>query len=181
MIPNIIHHNRPERLEPLKKELAEQGIVEYRICEGVHARTVYEGINLAHKQIVRWAKEKELSKVLIFEDDIQFTDKGAFDYFMQNEPKDYDLYLGGVFLGKVTDGIVERFTALTCYIVHSRFYNTFLSTDNDKHLDHMLAGLGKYVVCEPMVCRQFNGHSTNTGKYENYDLIFENRKMFKRM
>lgn len=180
MVANIIHmSDKPKRLEILMKELKEQEITDYRLWEGIHAKTVEKGINLAHKQIVRYAKENELDKVLIFEDDIQFTDRGAFKYFIDHEPLDYDLYLGGIFLGTIRDNVVKSFTAPTCYMVHKEFYEKYLATDNDSHIDHALSGIGKYIVCEPFICRQHNGISGNTGKYENYDFIFETRKMFK--
>lgn len=182
MIPNILHREeRTDRIPRLMQELESQNITDYRFWDGIHdRRSVEAGVNQAHKQIVRWAKEIGLSKVLIFEDDIKFCDEGAFKYYLQNEPLDYDLYMGGIFLGQIKDGIAERFTAMHCYMVHERFYDTFLSTPNDIHIDHSLAGLGKYVVCEPFIAIQYNGHSDNAGGYRNYDVIFENRKLFKK-
>lgn len=178
---NIIHRiEEQQRLGNLMKELNEQGITNYEFWDGVHdVRSTYAGINKAHKQIVKAAKNNNLDKVLIFENDIKFTDKGAFDYYISNEPEDYDIYLGSIFLGQIRNGIAERFTALTCYIVHSRFYDTFLSVPDDMHLDHALAGLGKYVVCEPFICTQYNGWSYNSQKHCNYDIIFENKKLYR--
>lgn len=180
MTANIIHKDdRPERIEPLMKQLSEQGINHFRLWDGIHARTVVEGVNLAHKQIIQNAKDYGLEKVLVFEDDIEFFGKGAFDYYLKHEPDEYDIYLGGIYLGKIVNGVAMYFTAMHCYMVHSRFYNTFLSVPNDMHIDHALAGLGLYVVCDPFICRQSNGHSSNTGKYENYDILFNNRNIYK--
>lgn len=180
MVLNIIHKpERTDRYAKLMNELSNQNISDYRFWDGIHAETVQKGVNLAHKQIVRYAKEMQLSKVLISEDDLKFTDNGAFEYYLNNEPNNYDLYLASIFLGKIVNGIAERFTALTLYMVAERFYDTFLSTPDHLHIDHALAGLGRYVVCEPFICTQHNGHSDNTGKYQNYDILFENRKLYK--
>ena len=180
MIPNIIHKTeRTERKENLLRELKEQGIESYNIWEGVYSpNSTMEGINLAHKQIVEWAKNERLEKVLIFEDDIKFTDKGAWKYFLNNEPKEYDIYLGGIYLGVINEGLVSAFTALHCYVVHSRFYDKFLSVKSDLHLDHALADGGKYIVCEPMIAVQYNGWSDNSAAVCNYDNIISQRKLF---
>jgi hypothetical protein len=183
MVLNIIHKSeRIDRMGALSKELVTQEINDYRFWEGIHGRTTYEGINLAHKQIIRYAKERELSKILIAEDDIKFSDAGAFGYFLQNEPEDYDIYLGGIFLGHINNGIALRFTGMTLYMVHERFYDAFLKTPDDMHIDHALAEVGgRYVVCDPFVVTQHNGKSDNTGRHENYDFIFENRKLYKKV
>lgn len=179
VIPNIIHH-RIDRMDRLKKELEGQGIVKYNLWDGVWSeRTVVKNINLAHKQIVQWAKDEGLPKVLIFEDDIFFCDKGAFDYYLQNEPTDYDIYLGGIYLGVIKDNLVKAFTGMHCYMVHERFYDTFLSTPTEIHVDHSLKDLGKYIVCDPFIAIQHNGWSDNSKKHCDYTFMFENRNLYK--
>lgn len=179
LTPNVINI-RPDRVPRLLDEFKRQGIKDYNLWDGIYDRkTVQENINCAHKQIVEWAKEECLSKVLIMEDDISFTDTKAFDYYLQNEPSDYDIYLGGIYLGIIKNGVVDAFTGMHCYIVHERFYDTFLSTPTKMHVDHSLKGLGKYIVCDPFIAVQFNGWSDNSQKYCNYDVLLENRKLYK--
>lgn len=180
LIPNVISH-RIDRKERLVNELKGQGIEKYVEWDGVWSeKTVVKNINLAHKQIVEWARDENLEKVLIMEDDIQFCDKGAFDYYLQNEPADYDIYLAGIYLGVIkNDNTVSAFTGMHCYIVHNRFYDTFLNTSKDIHIDHSLKDLGKYVVCNPFAAVQYNGWSDNSQKYCNYDCLLEHRKLYK--
>lgn len=178
---NIIHKSEQvERMNVLKKELEEQGIGNYNLWEGVyHPESVVTGINKAHKQIVEWAKENDLWEVIIMEDDVKFCGKGAFDYYLKNKPDDFDIYLGGIFLGVMNDeNIVGRFTGMTCYCVLKRFYEKFLAVDEKEHIDIALSHLGKYVVCNPFIVTQHNGVSSNTTRYENYEAIFENRKLY---
>lgn len=180
MKPNIIHNRaKNERYIILMNELATQGIVDYEIWDAVHDVTVIKSINLAHKQIVKWAKENNQPSVLIFEDDIKFTDTTAFEYYLRNIPEDYDIYLGGYFLGEVKDVLLHEFTALHCYMVHERFYDIFLGTKDDIHLDQALAGLGKYVPCQPIVAIQHNGWSDNARQYCNFDRIFQSKILYK--
>jgi hypothetical protein len=180
LIPNILHSpKRTDRIPVLEDELEMQGIDHYNTWHPIHAPTIKESINISHKQIIQWAKDNYLPEVLIFEDDIKFLGEGAIDYYMEQKPKDYDLYLGGIYHGKIKeDNTVEKFTALHCYFVHQNFYNTFLSTNSHQHLDHALAGLGKYIVCNPMIAVQQNGYSDNEKSYQNYDQLIKNRNLY---
>lgn len=181
MIPNVLHNSaRTERMPILENELRTQGIETYLSWDIIHAKTVIESINISHKQIIKWAKQEGLEKVLVFEDDIRFCGNGAFDYYLKNEPDDYDLWLGGIYLGVIENGISKEFTALHCMMVHSRFYDSFLDTPNNMHLDHALANKGLYKVCEPFIAIQHNGYSDNSGVYCNYDIMFKDRKLFNR-
>lgn len=180
LIPNIIHNkDRHDRRDTLLAELKYQGIEEFRVWDAIFdPKGAQRGINRAHKQIIRWAKDEGLPEVLVFEDDIRFCGKGAFDYFLSQKPDDFDIYLGGIYYGKIENGLIAgRFAALHCYVVNSRFYDTFLSTDNNEHLDGALSGLGKFVVCHPFAAVQYNGYSQNNKHYCNFDLLLENREL----
>lgn len=177
---NIIIGNLSERLPNLNKELEEQGILDYEFWPGVFLPSVKASINAAHKQIVEYAKLAEWPEVRIAEDDLRFSGKGAWDYFLKQKPIDFDIYLGGVFLGDPDDNnIVKDFTGMTMYVVKQRFYDTFLSVPNDDHIDRLLGGLGRYVVCNPFVVTQYDGRSSNTGKHEAYGRLQESRNFYK--
>ncbi len=92
MTLNIIHlPHRVDRLELLKNELITQEIADYRIWDGVlDEEKPFRGIAQAHKRIITWARDQNLHKVMIAEDDVKFTAKGAFKHFLQHEPADYD-------------------------------------------------------------------------------------------
>lgn len=177
---NIVVGNRSERIPRLMTELSTQGILDYEFWPGVFVPSIKRSINLAHKQIVYYAKIAEWDEVVIAEDDIKFTHPDSWKYFLKNKPEDYDLYLSMVYLGWPDEnGIVKDFTGLTLYMVHSRFYENFLSVSEDEHLDRALSQAGgKFVVCNPFVAIQYNGHSSNTGKMENYDNLLAGRKLF---
>lgn len=181
MTVNILHGGHSPRIPILLKELEQQGITGYKLWEGKHdSKSVVKAINLSHKMIVEDALERGLEYVTIFEDDIKFTDFGAWDYYLINKPKSFDIYLGGIYLGDILpDNTVKSFTALHCYTIHSKFYATFLSTPNDKHIDRSLDNLGDFYVCNPFIAVQHSGYSSNTGKDETYDNLLQNRVLFK--
>ena len=108
---NIIHlPYRADRLELLTSELAAQDL-KACIWPGILSpEDPKKGISRAHKQIVSWAMQQQLSSVMIAEDDIRFTAPGAFDHFIKARPADFDLYLGGIYYGKIReDNTVEDF------------------------------------------------------------------------
>lgn len=181
MVPQIIHGGHSPRIPILLNELQQQGINEFKIVEGiVDKSSVVKSINISHKKIVWQAIQDGLEEVAIFEDDIKFTDIGAWDYFLKEKPRDFDLYLGGIYLGDIAeDNTTKAFTALHCYIIHSRFYATFLSTPDNVHIDRSLDNLGRYVVCQPFIAIQQNGYSSNTGKDETYDNLYLNRTFYR--
>ena len=116
MVLNIIHlPHRTDRLKLLNQELIEQNILDYKIWDGIIDKSIpQKGISQAHKQIVKYAQEEKLSEILIAEDDLYFTAKGAFDYFLKNKPSDFDIYLGGIHEGKVKqDNTVADFSGTT--------------------------------------------------------------------
>lgn len=181
MRANIIHcSNQSNRLPRLLKELEAQNITDYELWEGHHDRTsVVKSINLAHKQIIEYAQLAKWDEVLVMEDDIRFCGEGAFYYFLANKPKSFDIYLGGIYIGEPDENNkVRYFTGFHCYIVHSRFYETFLSTPTDQHIDRSLDNLGEYYVSNPFTSIQYNGFSSNTRKEENYNDLLQNRVLY---
>jgi hypothetical protein len=180
---HIIHNpDDLKRINQLEKELSNQGIDNYYLWDAVYdERGTYQGINKAHKQIVRWAKENDLPFVTVAEDDLLFFDKGAYEYYLNNEPKEYDLYLSGIFLGEIDENNeTKKFTGLSLYRVKNNYYNTFLQAEENEHLDIALSYQGgKFIVCNPFTVRQHNGYSTNEKRFLNYDFMFSQRKIFK--
>lgn len=145
--------------------------------DGIYLPSIKQSINLAHKQIIEYARLAEWDEVAIAEDDVRFTNHKSWEYFLSKKPNEFDIYLGGVFLGIPDDNQqVKNFTGMTCYIVSKRFYDIFLSVPDDEHIDRALDGLGKYIVCDPFICTQWDGISGNTGKYEEYGHIQGGRK-----
>jgi hypothetical protein len=177
---HIIHGNRrAERLPLLLEQLQSQNITNYELWDGIYLPSIKAGINAAHKQIVEYAKIAEWPYVIIAEDDIVFSGKGSYDYFLDRMPEDFDLYLSMVYTGDPDENnIVRKFTGMTLYIVNERFYDVFLSVNPEEHIDVALTGLGKYVLCDKFVAYQRNGFSSNTGRSEVYDSLLAGREMF---
>ncbi|MBL4651382.1 MAG: hypothetical protein JKY53_00755 [Flavobacteriales bacterium] len=161
--------------------MAEQNIQKYKIWAGIlDKENPRQGIAKSHKQIVKWARDQNLKSVLIAEDDLKFTAKGAFEYYIKNEPEDYDLYLGGIIYGTIKgDNTVNDFSGMHLYKIKQNFYDTFLSIPENRNIDGLLENKGKYVVCNPIIAIQHNGFSDNQHKHQKYDLCIENKKIFK--
>jgi hypothetical protein len=177
----IIHNSvQTERYETLIRELQGQGIDKYEIFPSVYDwRSVKRGINLAHKSVVEYGKLRGEVETCVMEDDIRFCGGGAFEYFLKNKPDDFDLYLGGIYVGEIQpDNTVKEFCGFHCYIIHERFYDTFLELPLDEHIDNVCKGKGKFVVCNPFIAVQYNGFSAQTGKSENYDSLLEGRRFY---
>jgi len=162
-------------------ELETQGITDYMMWQGLFLPSIKESINRSHKQIIEWAYENDLEEVCICEDDLHFFDKGAWDFYMSQKPKDYSIYFGMIFLGEIDmENRVKNFTGMTIYCVHKKFYPIFLSVPDDDHIDVLLSKTkGDFYVCNPFIATQHSGISSNTGKFETYDRLLSGRPIFK--
>jgi hypothetical protein len=176
---------REDRRNAFSHQSAIQGF-DTRFWNGVYdKKSPKRGICKAHKQIISFAKEERLSSIIVAEDDCRFTDMGAFDYYIQNIPQDYDLYLGMVYVAQVENGVVKNGMSgsHTLYTVHERFYDFYLSAPDDVHIDRYLGSFAwhkKYVVCSPMVCTQTNGsYSDNLKCKVNYDKYHQGMNLFR--
>lgn len=196
-ILNIIHlENRLDREQSFMEEMNRQNIA-YKVWPGVTTHKEYtnhRNISNAHKQIVRDAKEKGLPQVIIAEDDIKFSSAGAWKYYLENTPKEFDLYCGLIYAGEVSPlkkGIISTTNRIistkgmsgtnTLYTISSGFYDFFLAIDESKHLDRELGRFGninQYYVCNPMVCSQSGGWSDNHMKELTYEAYLENIKLY---
>lgn len=177
----VIHNfDAGDRFDRLMNEFKTQGIKEFSFFPAVHDTTsVAKGINLAHKQCIQFAKDMGLPEICVMEDDVQFTNLDSFSYFLRHKPEDFDIYLSGIYVGDIQeDNTVHTFSGFHCYIVHNRFYDKYLSTPLDAHIDRSLGGLGKFVVSDPFVAIQYNGYSYNTKMDMNYDSLLEGRKLY---
>jgi len=166
---NIIHDNRrSEKYDPLINELREQEIYSYIIHPAtVLKHSVVESINASHKKIIRAAKEAGLPYVTVAEDDVMFTSIGAWQYYLDNMPQSFDLYLGCTYVKPFSP---VRVSGFQLYTVHEKFYDIFLSAPSNMHIDTVMDDLGgDYHVCLPVVALQRPGYSANNNAYANYN------------
>lgn len=178
---NVIHNIlRRERFQTLLDERDTQGLDLVLWPAIMDAQRPFVGICRAHKQIVRWAKQTGLREVCIGEDDLKFLAPGAWWYFLDQKPKDFDIYLGGVFHGHIApDNSITDWCGMTLYIVRERFYDTFLNLNEANNLDRELANKGRYLVCDRMVCSQHPGYSDHKAQYvDDYDHYLEGRNLY---
>lgn len=169
MIINVINlHFRENRRYSLAQHLEEMGCL-YRFWPGVYEKQMpFKNVADAHKNIIRNAKEKKYPCVLIAEDDLRFSSPNSLNYFIQNIPDSYDLFLGMIYTGIIQDGrITSGFSGLQFYSISSRFYDTFLSIPEQKHCDMWLGeNCHKYefFVSDPFICYGQSGYSDNFKK-----------------
>lgn len=178
---HIIHlPHRTDRWELLQQELQRQQVDDFRIWEGIRdPECPPRGISKAHKQIIAWAAAHGCPQVLIAEDDVLFSAAGALDYFLANVPPDFDLYLGGIIWGNVkSDDVVDDFAGPTLYLVNERFYATLLNLREDIDYDRAMAGLGRFVVCNPMVVCQQDGYSDHYDRPVRFSPLTDPGKWF---
>lgn len=173
MINETIHvlnlKHRTDRRDHVIKEFKKHGITDYQFWTPISHETAFVSISKSHKMIVEYAKRDGLNYIVVAEDDIEFADEGAWKYFIDNIPEDFDLYLSSIYWGDIKpDNTVEDFSSLTLYIIHSRYYDTFLETTEMGHIDRSQKGRGKFVVCNPFVSFQIDGYSDNV-KHDTSD------------
>ncbi len=168
---HIIHlPERTDRWKQLQQELEAQQVTDYRIWAGIRDYMCPQrGTSKAHKQIIAWAKSCRLPGVLIAEDDIAFSVAGALDYFLREQPAEFDLYLGGIIWGNIgSDYTARDFAGATLYLASEQFYTTLLDLPEDCDFDRALAGRGKFVVCNPLVASQHSGYSDHYNRVVNF-------------
>lgn len=175
----ILDPFRPHVNETLEKELDSQQI-NAKIWTGAHlSNDVVKSINLSHKQIVAFAKQHLLPEVCIMEEDVMFLGRDAWQYYLNNIPASFDLYLGGCYglnqsaYKRIAECIgpteIHNFAGLHCYIISENYYDAFLSFPDDRHIDDQ-AGLGRFYVCSPFIALQHPGWSANNRDKVNYNI-----------
>lgn len=167
MIAQIIHNpNRKDRLQNILEQTAEQRI-KYQIWDATLNVNPIEGCHRSHRKIVQWAQATREPMVWIMEDDCVFTALSAAEEFLKKIPAEFDIYTAGTY-GQTCkynsdDGTMRRMSGTHCYIVHSRFYEKFLSLDVHEHIDVAISNATRPHLCNPMIALQMPGISDVAG------------------
>lgn len=186
MIDHRIHiinlFKRADRRANVEKQSQEQGF-EYKLWLGIEGNLRRcTNISQAFKQIVRYAKEEKFERITIGEDDLFFTAPGAWQHYLINFPDEYDIYLGGVYKATMNGNrIMNGYSGNTLITVHERFFDFFLSANENDHLDRWLGNFAHkflYLVCQPYVVKQDGSYSDNHMRVPKYDAFYENVKFF---
>lgn len=176
---HLIHDNRrTEMLSLADEQFHRQRIYQYKIWDAVMRPTVIQSINASHKQIIRWAKTSGHETITIAEDDIMFPAEDAYQFFLKNMPTDFDIYFGGTYEPINPDMTVTIPVGMHFYMCHERFYDKFLSVPDDVHIDTAMSGLGRFVVCHPMIALQRPGLSLNIRDKVDYNLNLKSEDVY---
>lgn len=188
IIPNILYDDRRfEDFPVIVEEMMRQGISNYRLANPVMCDNVVKSINLSQKLIVQKAKDAGEKEVCIMEQDIMFPSERGWKYFLENKPKEFDVYIGGTYLidnGYVWESPlvkVKEWIGNHCIIIAERYYDTFLSLPDDKHIDTENKGLGEFFVCYPFPALQRSGFSANNMCEVNYNSMLQPENIYKKM
>lgn len=185
VIPQILYDDRRCEFFPLiVSEMERQGIVKYNLISPILTNDVVNSINISQKEIIKKARERGEKEVCIMEHDIWFPRETGWRYFMENKPSDYDIYLGGSYLIDCTIEYkapitkVNSYVGHHCIIVHERYYDKFLETPEDSHIDTAQQGKGDFYLCYPMPALQRPGFSMNNKAMVDYNKILEKKHIY---
>lgn len=117
----------------------------------------------------------------------------GWNRFIETMPTEFDIYFAGISGGEIISSNepiseaadVVGATGMFLYAIHHRFYDVFLSADENKNIDCWLSktGIGEiekklgrkpvYKVCYPMAAITNDGISYNSGKEVNHEKNFK--------
>lgn len=159
-----------ERLPLLQREFALQG-VEFSLHQGaILPHSVVASINKSHKDLVRAAKAGNLPEICIAEDDLMFTHRNSWAYFLSQKPhpNDYDLYVAATY---VVPHEPLEICGFHLYFVSAKFYDRFLAVPDNEHIDSIMNKIEdrQYKVCYPFPALQRAGYSQNARAFSDYN------------
>lgn len=184
---NILHlERRKDRLLHLATQLEFNRIEDYTIIHGFEDANTKQAITKGHKLIVSLAKEQGFENCIIAEDDLVFSARGAYDYFLTQlqEMDDYDLFCGLIYHGTVNEEnrVLNGMSGtMTLYSIHQRFYDLLLNIPDNVHIDRHLGQFAyekKYYICNPMVVYQSGSYSDNIKKSMDYSPYLDGKTLF---
>lgn len=182
LIPNIIHNKaNTVRYEHVLKQMRFAGIGTFKFYPAIFLDCPKTSVMEAHKQIIR--DNYDEPELVIFEDDIVFTKPDSFERFLDLNtrlPEDADMFLGSYYKHSKIRPVNEEFDMLRWafhglhhYIIKKKFYDTFLSLPDGKHVDHEAGNTGATIyVPKLLLSRQMSpeegGKSERMGKVMSY-------------
>lgn len=186
---NLKH--RTDRKEHIQNEIKKLPFVDLEVIEAIDdgTGTCFQ----SQKKCIELAKKRNLSHVLILEDDATFVDS-ALEHissaFYQLESLNWNMFFLGANLQKpsylVTGHLVrmEGAFAAHAYMVNSNFYDTILSLPHDREMDqhyHDLMHSNAVYLCNPMISYQLPSYSDLQNGYRDYnEAMKRNFKKFTR-
>jgi GR25 family glycosyltransferase involved in LPS biosynthesis len=163
---------RRDRLEHIKKNFPDYNII---IVDAIKHIEGYKGCFLSHKKCIQIAKEKNLKKIIVIEDDC--VPLGNFSTRLENilgflESYDnWDLFLGGGFhicplniQGKIETSIENLYKINGGYCMHFVIYNNtsydyFLEQDISRPIDNVWQNNLQCIIPIPFIANQLDSFS----------------------
>lgn len=179
MVLNIVYDNRhSEDYGRLLGEFIQQGITKFMFWEAIVLKdSVVKSISQSHKMIVQWAKDNDMDMVVIGEQDLMFTAPDAWDYYLKQMPQSFDIYLGCTYVPPISNNTLCGFHL---YTISKKYYDTFLSADESKHIDTAISDIGgDFKFCYPFPALQRPGFSANNKAEVNYNSILQPKDIYK--
>ena len=174
---HIIHDSRrQERYEPLLQQLKSEGITDYELFPCLILPQIVNSINASHKMIVEMAKSLGLRECCIAEDDLQFSSKGAWQYFLNNRPDVFKLYTACNYLNR-DHPTTKQIVGFHLYIIHESYYEDFLELPEDRHIDTAVNGID-INVCYPYAALQRAGFSWNNMREVDYNTVLQPQDIY---
>lgn len=187
----VIHNiHNIQRKENFIQEMTFQGLVlskDYTVVLAeMHRGKACTGISRSHKKCIKLAKEHDLPYAIIIEDDIMFLHKQSlikFQKYRQDLPKDWDIYLGGLYDGHPVPFnenlaiVPDKISGLHMYMVNQNFYDKFLEADEAMNLDGWISmeAKAKIYLAYPILGLQHEFYSDNAKKILHYNYGIEKR------
>lgn len=177
--------NRQDRYEELQLQLKSQGITDIVYFEGeVHRHNRKRGITIGFQKIIKYAKDNNLERCTIIEDDIKFFHPNSFNYYLSQIPEDYDVFWSMYFCGSNDENfrINDKCSGMTLFTVHNRFYDFIINMNPDCHIDRYITSLHKdfvLKVCPLIPCTQSGSKSDNSMRKCDYSPYLEGRELYK--
>lgn len=161
--PHILCDPRfPEKGQELSKFFKSKSQSHIMWQGEVYSDSVERSINRSHKKIIEFGKARGDEVTVVIEDDAMFR-AGGWEAFIGGIPARFDIYLGGVYGGHEAYvgrwHMVKQIVGFHCYMIHKRFYDSFLAVPDNEHID-LAQHDGLFLVHYPFVCLQRPGYST---------------------
>jgi hypothetical protein len=176
---NIVFDDRqPDDYGRLLGEFIEQEITKYIFHPCIVDKdSVVKSINLSHKMIVQKAKDNGYDMCLIAEQDVTFTHPTSWKYFIDSIPESFDIFLWGSYIVPLSN---NRVCGFHLYAIHANFYDVFLASPDNVHIDTYMDELGgDYKFCEKAPALQRAGFSANNRAFVDYNKILEEKDIYR--
>lgn len=183
---HFIQRSREERIISIVRQ-SKQMRFSCRFWEGdtfrgnfIDARV---GVSRTFRKIVQWAIDNGLHRVTIGEDDLLFSHPDAWKYYLDNIPRDYDIYYGSIYDGQISEGrIVSGYAGHTLITINCRAFSFLLTADENLHFDRWIGkhcAEKKLVVCQPFVVTQIpTSYSDNHKAMASHAALIEGARLY---